>query len=142
MQVRLLQSFVDEDTNESEVIARVHSILGVYWFSRLSDKRASAYLMKSAATYKKIYGSRHPKFLEILLAYRLVTRFKPFEPYQGDSEFPSNAIILEGLEQAYPKNHPIVGLAESLLVADRWQGGNRRAAVNREELLKGLLILS
>lgn len=142
MQVRLLQSFVDEDTNESEVIARVHSILGVYWFSRLSDKRASTYLMKSAATYKKIYGSRHPKFLEVLLAYRLVTRFKPFEPYQGDSEFPSNTIILEGLEQAYPKNHPIVGLAESLLVADRWQGGNRRAAVNRQELLKGLLILS
>ena len=141
-QARALKSLVDDETNENEVVARADSMLGVYWFTRSSDKTATDCLIKSAVTLKRIYGSRHPKFLEALLAYRLVAHFNPSEMYQGDMEFPSNSLILAGLEQAYPKNHPIVGLAESLLVSDRWQGGGGRSRITREDLLKSLLILS
>lgn len=141
-QARALKSLVDDETNENEVVARADSMLGVYWVTRSSDKTATDCLIKSAVTLKRIYGSRHPKFLEALLAYRLVAHFNPSEMYQGDMEFPSNSLILAGLEQAYPKNHPIVGLAESLLVSDRWQGGGGRSRITREDLLKSLLILS
>jgi len=98
--------------------------------------------MKSAQTYRKKYGDQHPNFLEALLAYKLVVRSNSLAIRPDADDSPPSLLILEGLRQAYPQNHPVVGLAESLLIDGRLQRFGVSSAASRDEIFKGLLILS
>jgi hypothetical protein len=98
--------------------------------------------MKSAKTYSEKYGDRHPKFLEAMLAYNLVVRTNSLAVDPSGNDSLSSSLILEGLRQAYPQDHPIIALAESLVTDDLSVGVGSSSAADRDEVLKGLLILS
>lgn len=141
-QVKLLESAIAAGIEEDEVIARSNAILGVYWFARSRDEISAGHFMKSAKTYREKYGDRHPKFLEAMLAYKLVVRGNSIAAYPNANDSLSSLLILEGLRQAYPQDHPIVELAESLVTDDRSLGFSSSPAADRDEVFKGLLILS
>ena len=142
VQARLLEKLISKGIEEEEVEARLSAILGAYWFARSRDEVSAEYFMKSAQTYRKKYGDQHPNFLEALLAYRLVVRSNSLAIRPDADDSPPSLLILEGLRQAYPQDHPVVGLAESLLIDGRLQRVGGSSAAGREEIFKGLLILS
>jgi serine/threonine protein kinase/tetratricopeptide (TPR) repeat protein len=141
-QAKLLESAIEKGIKEDEVIARSNAILGVYWFAKSSDEISAGHFMKSAKTYSEKYGDRHPKFLEAMLAYNLVVRANSLAVDPSGNDSLSSALILEGLRQAYPQDHPIIALAESLVTDDLSVGVGSSSAADRDEVLKGLLILS
>ncbi len=138
----LLEGLVNQSLEADEVIAKSNSMLGVYWFSRFDYEKSAEYFMRSAKIHEQKYGTRHPNFLESLLAYRLVTRFNSAPVRLHSGEPISNSLILDGLRQAYPQNHPAIDLAERLVSDDRSSGLNGASGAGREELLRSLLILS
>ena len=141
-QAKLLESAIEKGIKEDEVIARSNAILGVYWFTRSSDEISAGHFMKTAKTYSEKYGDRHPKFLEAMLAYNLVVRTNSLAVDPSGNDSLSSSLILEGLRQAYPQDHPIIALAESLVTDDLSVGVGSSSAADRDEVLKGLLILS
>ena len=141
-QAKLLEDVISKGVAVDEVTARSSAMLGVYWFARLSDERSAGHFMRSAETYREKYGDRHPKFLEAMLAYNLVVRANSLAVDPSGNDSLSSALILEGLRQAYPQDHPIIALAESLVTDDLSVGVGSSSAADRDEVLKGLLILS
>jgi len=141
-QAKLLEDVISKGVAVDEVTARSSAMLGVYWFARLSDERSAGHFMKSAETYREKYGDRHPKFLEAMLAYNLIVRFSSLAARPAADASPSSSLILEGLRQAYPQDHPVVELAESFVIDGRSQGFGSSLGPGRDDVFKGLLILS
>jgi tetratricopeptide (TPR) repeat protein len=141
-QAKLLEGVISKGVAVDEFTARSNAMLGVYWFARLSDERSAGHFMRSAETYREKYGDRHPKFLEAMLAYNLIVRFSSLAARPAADASPSSSLILEGLKQAYPQDHPVVELAESFVIDGRSQGFGSSLGPGRDDVFKGLLILS
>ncbi len=137
-----LEEFVKLEGVDLELLARARSSLAMLRFIQLKDDQANRHLLESAEFYKKKYGSRHPKYLEMVLAASLIG--KSGEPYKNglaESDV-SLTVLLEVLKQAYPVDHPIVVFAERFAVESGSPTQSRISGMSRESLFKDLLLLS
>ena len=139
---RALATYANQEMVNLELSAKVRSNLAVLRFVQAQNDQASRYFLESAELYKKKYGNQHPKYLESILAASLVGESDPSFESQLSASAVSSAVLLEVLQQAYPKGHPILNMAERFRGEAGLLPDDLPSAAHRESIFRRLLLLS
>jgi len=141
-QAALLKRLIEDRPNKGEIAARAKLLLGLYWVGKSRNDLAAQYFLESAKLYKERYGDRHPNFLEVSLAIKVLDKYNSYKTALDQIAVPSDAVVLEGLKQAYPSDHPVLKLAERIAIERELssQMGSRKEI--HADLFRGLLLLS
>lgn len=141
-QAALLKRLIENRPNKGEIAARANLLLGFYWIGKLRNDLAAQYFSESAKFYKERYGDRHPSFLEASLAIKALDKYGSYEPVSDQISVPSDAVILEGLKQAYPSDHPVLKLAERIAIERDLSSQMSNHKGMHADLFRSLLLIS
>jgi hypothetical protein len=141
-QVALLKKFVANRPKNDEISARANLLIGLYWFGNFRADLAAQYFLESANFYKERYGDRHPSFLELALTIKVLDKYSSYRISSDQMAVPSDAVVLEGLKQAYPPDHPVLKLAERVAIERDLSGATGNFKKIHADLFRSLLLLS
>ena len=141
-QVALLKNLFANRPNNDEISARANLLIGLYWFGNFRVDLAAQYFSESAKFYKERYGDRHPRFLELALTIKVLDKYSSYRIASDQIAVPSDAVVLEGLKQAYPPDHPVLKLAERVAIERELSGETGNFKEIHADLFRSLLLLS